>query len=81
MCIDHCPMDAIELDDTMRITRDRCIGCGVCIGACPVDIIELRQKEEQDQYVPPKDIVEMHKIIAKEGGNLKKILQKGKCIE
>ena len=34
LCEDRCPMDAISVDETAVVNRDRCIGCGVCVGIC-----------------------------------------------
>jgi len=59
VCIEHCPMAAIDLDDEgfAFVNRDRCIGCGVCIPSCPSDAIILRQKPKaQRQEVPLKKI-------------------------
>ena len=34
-CFDHCPADAITLDDVKaHIDRDKCIGCGECVAVC-----------------------------------------------
>ncbi|MEN8245847.1 MAG: 4Fe-4S binding protein [Thermodesulfobacteriota bacterium] len=69
-CVDRCPMAAIELKDTAIVNRDRCIGCGVCVVACDVDAMLLHAKPEKEQYVPPRDIVDMQKRIAQERGLL-----------
>jgi anaerobic sulfite reductase subunit C len=34
-CIDVCPDDAIALDETVTVDRQRCMVCGKCILACP----------------------------------------------
>ena len=68
ICVDRCPMEAIELEDAAVVNRDRCIGCGVCVVACDVDAMELHPKKKQDQYFPPKDIVDMQRRIAQERG-------------
>jgi ferredoxin len=65
-CVERCPMAAIELEDTAMVNRDRCIGCGVCVAACEVDAMVLHAKQEKEQYVPPRDIVDMQKRIAQE---------------
>ncbi len=70
LCEERCPMDAVRLDDVAGVDRERCIGCGICVGACPAEAIRLRRKEEQERYVPPKDIVEMQIRIAGERGIL-----------
>ncbi len=33
-CADHCPADAIEVDDHALIDKGKCIGCGECIATC-----------------------------------------------
>jgi len=70
LCEERCPMGAIKVEPAARVSRERCIGCGVCVGACPAEAIKLRQKDKQDRYVPPKDIVDMQIRIAKERGIL-----------
>ena len=53
-CIDRCPMDAIQMQDSPAIvSRDRCIGCGICIPTCPTDSIHLEHKERM--RIPPKN--------------------------
>ena len=37
-------MDAItELEETMEVTADKCVGCGVCVSVCPEEAIELTE--------------------------------------
>jgi Na+-translocating ferredoxin:NAD+ oxidoreductase subunit B len=52
-CVSFCPMDAIEVNETAIINRDRCIGCGVCVTKCPSGAIHLRNKEQQ--IIPPEN--------------------------
>ena len=69
LCEERCPMDAITVfGDTAMVNKDRCIGCGVCVGACSFDAVKLYQKDEQNRYVPPVDIMEMQMKISKERG-------------
>jgi len=70
LCEERCPMGAIKVEPVASVNRERCIGCGVCVGACPTEAIKLRQKDKQDRYVPPKDIVDMQIRIARERGIL-----------
>jgi len=67
-CEEICPMDAITIEDTAKILPERCIGCGVCTGACEFDAISVHQKQKNNQYLPPKDMVHMQMEIAKERG-------------
>jgi hypothetical protein len=36
------------------------------VAACEVDAMVLHAKQEKEQYVPPRDIVDMQKRIAQE---------------
>ncbi|MFX1295096.1 MAG: 4Fe-4S binding protein [Promethearchaeota archaeon] len=38
-CVEHCPMDAITVDEIASINRNCCIGCGMYISICPSDAI------------------------------------------
>jgi ferredoxin len=67
-CVERCPMEAIELKDTAVVNKDRCIGCGVCVAACDFDAMALHQKKVENRYLPPRDIIEMQRKIAKERG-------------
>jgi uncharacterized Fe-S center protein len=33
-CADHCPSDAIEVDEVATIDQARCVGCGECLARC-----------------------------------------------
>lgn len=68
LCEDRCPMDAISVDETAVVNRDRCIGCGVCVGICPPGAIKLHQKGPQERYIPPRDVMDMQLTIARERG-------------
>ncbi|MCK5848111.1 MAG: 4Fe-4S binding protein [Caldisericia bacterium] len=43
VCIDACPVEALELvDDISKLTQpDNCTGCGACVDACPLECIVL----------------------------------------
>jgi len=44
VCYDHCPADAITLDDVKaHINQDKCIGCAVCVIRCPEKAITIRK--------------------------------------
>jgi Na+-translocating ferredoxin:NAD+ oxidoreductase subunit B len=68
LCEERCPMDAITVGETAQVNLDHCIGCGVCVGMCPVDAVRLHQKEAQQRYVPPVDVIDMQTRIARERG-------------
>ncbi len=42
ICIDECPMEAIELvDGVAQINNDNCSNCQACVAECPVDAIKV----------------------------------------
>lgn len=61
-------MEAITIEETAIVNKDRCIVCGVCVGACFVDAVKLYPKDQQHQYVPPVDIIDMQIRITRERG-------------
>jgi H+/Na+-translocating ferredoxin:NAD+ oxidoreductase subunit B len=69
-CADRCHMDAIRVEASAWVDPERCIGCGVCVGECPTDAIAFKQKEAQDQYLPPRNGFETYVNIARDKGIL-----------
>jgi electron transport complex protein RnfB len=67
-CVERCQMDAITVDEIARVNLDRCIGCGLCVTDCPTDAMLLKQKDEKDHYIPPKNVFETYMNIAQERG-------------
>ena len=67
-CVERCPMDAIEIEDTAKVDLDRCIGCGVCIPVCDYDALHLNQKDEGLRTVPPETMVKTYMKMAQERG-------------
>lgn len=68
-CIERCHMGAIIMaGETAQVEPKRCIGCGVCISECPTEALKFEQKEPEEQYDPPANIVETYMNIAKERG-------------
>jgi dissimilatory sulfite reductase (desulfoviridin) alpha/beta subunit len=43
-CVEVCPDDAITINETVAIDRDRCMACGKCILACPTGTIGEMEK-------------------------------------
>jgi NAD-dependent dihydropyrimidine dehydrogenase PreA subunit len=41
MCVDECPVGAIELNNIVWVDSDICTDCGSCIDACPNSAITL----------------------------------------
>jgi Na+-translocating ferredoxin:NAD+ oxidoreductase subunit B len=70
-CEDRCQLDAITIaEDAAHIDRDRCIGCGVCVVSCDVGAIHLKEKDETERWIPPKNTFETYINIAKERGKI-----------
>jgi len=42
LCVEHCPVEAIELKKVAEINPAICKGCGSCISSCPRDAIDLK---------------------------------------
>ena len=55
---ERCPMDAItESDGAYRVSREKCIGCGVCTVACKTGAIKLIRKPDDEHVVPPDNLI------------------------
>jgi ferredoxin len=39
VCIDSCPVSALELKDGIAVVSDDCTECGICISECPTEAI------------------------------------------
>jgi len=70
LCAARCQMDAIQVQETAVVDRERCIGCGLCVAACEFNAIKLYEKSADDKWVPPRNIVETYINIARERGKL-----------
>lgn len=48
ICVTSCPANAIAKDDKglVRVSEERCIGCGICVQVCPIGAI--RQHPEKN---------------------------------
>ena len=53
-CVEKCPVDAIELNDSdiAEVNAEYCLGCGVCAHFCPENAITLLEGMRK-VYVPP----------------------------
>lgn len=56
ICINKCPVNAIELNDDNKAERNAewCIGCGVCAHFCPENAISLLEGMRKVYVPPPK---------------------------
>ncbi len=41
ICVDECPVGAIELNDVAHVDEDICTECGSCVDVCPKEAITL----------------------------------------
>ncbi|UCF43910.1 MAG: DUF362 domain-containing protein [Planctomycetota bacterium] len=70
-CYDHCPADAITLNDVKaHIDQDKCIGCAECLVACGFNAVECDWGEEDE--VLQKNIAE-HALGTLEGKQNKSV--------
>ncbi|BBO90680.1 4Fe-4S binding protein [Desulfosarcina ovata] len=67
-CVERCQMDAITMDDIARVDLQRCIGCGLCVTDCPSGAMQIVEKNADDRYVPPKNMLATYMKIAQERG-------------
>jgi Na+-translocating ferredoxin:NAD+ oxidoreductase subunit B len=49
VCLDRCPVKAIEVGDTALVDRDKCLGCGLCATTCPTEAIRLLLREDRQE--------------------------------
>jgi Pyruvate/2-oxoacid:ferredoxin oxidoreductase delta subunit len=57
ICLDErCQVVAIEeADESYRVIKERCIGCGLCVTTCPTDAIRLVHKPNEEITRPPEN--------------------------
>jgi Pyruvate/2-oxoacid:ferredoxin oxidoreductase delta subunit len=69
----RCPVSAIEVqNDLARVSRERCIGCGLCVSTCETNALSMVQRK--DAGVPPKTISEMGMRVLTEKGRLQEYM-------
>jgi len=69
-CIDLCPMEAINLNDSglAEVNLTRCIGCGVCLTACEQEATKLNAKSDQNKREVPASTRDQMIMMAKKRG-------------
>ncbi len=68
------PFEAIQVDKSVAvITKETCIGCGLCTSECPESAIELIQREKA--VSPPATIMEMGATVLMEKGRLEAFME------
>jgi Na+-translocating ferredoxin:NAD+ oxidoreductase RNF subunit RnfB len=55
-CVEKCPVDAIELNDSdiAEVNAEYCLGCGVCAHFCPENAITLLEGMRKVYVAPPR---------------------------
>jgi pyruvate formate lyase activating enzyme len=53
-CVGACPQEALTLNGTIRIDRDKCNGCGRCAALCPTRAMTIKGR-----YYDPLELVEI----------------------
>ena len=43
LCVDICPVEAIQIVNEKAVVDDSCIECGACIDECPTEAITLEE--------------------------------------
>jgi len=53
---ERCQVNAIEeSEETYKIIKEKCIGCGLCVSSCPTEAIQLFHKQPDELVYPLKD--------------------------
>jgi electron transport complex protein RnfB len=68
LCEEHCPVEAMTIDDVAAVDPADCIGCGVCVTKCPEEAVALVRRETTRQ--PPRDYEAWLMQVAAEKGRL-----------
>ena len=68
VCMDRCQVEAISVDDIAHVDPDRCIGCGLCVPSCEFEAMSLREKDQDERFVPPRNTVATYLNLAKDRG-------------
>lgn len=42
VCVDSCPVQAIEMPDKALVDQDKCTSCEACVDVCPVQAISMK---------------------------------------
>lgn len=47
-CSEHCPTNAIEWTDSLKVDPDRCTSCGICANVCPNGVFEALKPTDEE---------------------------------
>jgi len=68
-CVDRCNVNAIKIDkERTVISREKCIGCGLCVSTCPTESISMVNKSPAEVSAIFSGELEMLQAIGKEKG-------------
>ena len=49
ICLERCPVGAIEVKESAMVDRDKCLGCGLCASSCPTEAVHLFLREDREE--------------------------------
>jgi len=66
ICLERCPVGAIEVKESAMVDRDKCLGCGLCANSCPTEAVNLFLREDGEE--PFNGVAELGNKILKAWG-------------
>ena len=56
VCLERCPVNAIEIDEFATVDPEVCLGCGVCVPTCKAEAVNLVRRSESEQAEIPAEM-------------------------